>query len=161
SDSATQAATQTKTPPVEVSSAAVVERSLPRSIDLVGTLVADEEATVSSEVAGTVEEMNVELGTLVQQGQVIARLAPREFNLKVQQAKAALDQARARLGLRGDSDAIDPEQTTDVKQAKAALDDARLKFDRAKRLVANGDISQQRFDEADVNLRSAEARYQA
>jgi len=161
SETATQAATQSAPPPVEISTTTVVERSIQRSIETVGTLFPDEEAIVRNEVEGTIEEMNVELGSPVQRGQVIARLSPRQFELKVQQAKAALEQARARLGLRGDSDQIDPEQTTEVKQARAALDDARLKFERARRLIANGDISQQRFDEAEVNLRAAEARYQA
>ncbi|MBI1745317.1 MAG: efflux RND transporter periplasmic adaptor subunit [Acidobacteria bacterium] len=160
-ESSAQAMPQAKPPSVEVSSTQVVLRSLQRSIDVVGTLMADEEAVVSSEVAGPVAEMNVELGSRLSRGQVIARIAPKEFDLRVQQARAALQQARARLGLAGNTDQIDPEQTTDVKQARVALDDARLKFERARQLIANGDISQQRYDDAQVNLRAAEARHQA
>ena len=48
-----------------------------------------------------------------------------------------------------------------MRQAKAALDEARLRYERAKTLIKNGDISQERFDEAEIQHRSAEARYQA
>ena len=35
------------------------------------------------------------------------------------------------------------------------------RYQRAKTLIQNGDISQERFDEAEIQQRSAEARYQA
>ena len=102
-----------------------------------------------------------DLGSIVRQGQVLARLSSREFQLRVDQAEAALQQARSRLGLRGDSERLAPEQNSEVRQAKAALDEARLRYDRATTLIKNGDIPQERYDQAEIGFQSAEARYQA
>ncbi len=46
----------------------------------------------------------MDLGSAVQQGQLLGRLTPTDFALRVTQAEAALQQARPRLGLSGDQD---------------------------------------------------------
>ena len=43
---------------------------------MVGSLKADQEVVVSSEVRGTIEELPVDLGSVVRRGQVLARLSP-------------------------------------------------------------------------------------
>jgi RND family efflux transporter MFP subunit len=147
--------------PLPVATAPIVERRVDRYAEVVGTLKADQQVVVSSELKGTIAELPVDLGSTVRQGQVLARLSSREFQLRVDQAEAALQQARARLGLRGDSKQLSPEQNSEVRQAKAALDEARLRYDRAATLIKNGDIPQERYDQAEIGFRSAEARYQA
>jgi RND family efflux transporter MFP subunit len=132
-----------------------------RFVEVVGTLKADQEVVVSSEEKGTIEELPVDLGSVVRRGQVLARLSPREAQLRVDQAQAALDQARARVGLRNGNSRLEAEQNSEVRQAKAALDEARMRYQRAQTLIKNGDISQERFDEAEIQHRSAEAQYQA
>lgn len=158
---AVKAADRSHAEPIPVRVASIVERRVARYVEVVGTLKADQEVVVSSEVKGTVEELPVDLGSTVRRGQVLARLSQREFQLRVEQAEAALQQARSRLGLRGDSERLVPEQNSEVRQAKAALDEARLRYDRAKTLIKSGDISQERYDEAEIGYRSAEARHQA
>ena len=118
--------------PLPVATAPIVERRVDRYAEVVGTLKADQQVVVSSELKGTIAELPVDLGSVVRQGQVLARLSSREFQLRVDQAEAALQQARARLGLRGDSKRLAPEQNSEVRQAKAALDETRLRYDRAK-----------------------------
>jgi multidrug efflux pump subunit AcrA (membrane-fusion protein) len=86
--------------PLAVKTAVVEERPVKRFVEVVGTLKADQEVVVSSEEKGTIEELPVDLGSVVRRGQVLARLSPREAQLRVDQAQAALDQARARVGLR-------------------------------------------------------------
>jgi len=147
--------------PLLVKTGQVVERSIERYVEVVGSLKADQEVVVSSEAKGAVEELPVDLGSVVRRGQLLARLSQRESKLRVDQAQAALDQARARVGLRNGSGSLESEQNSEVRQAKASLDEARMRFDRAKTLIKNGDIAQERFDEAEINYRSAEARYQA
>jgi membrane fusion protein, multidrug efflux system len=147
--------------PLAVKTSLIVERTIERYVEVVGSLKADQEVVVSSEVKGTVEELPVDLGSVVRRGQLLARLSQRESKLRVDQAQAALQQARARVGLRNGSASLEAEQNSEVRQAKASLDEARLRFDRAKTLIKNGDIAQERFDEAEINYRGAEARYQA
>jgi RND family efflux transporter MFP subunit len=80
----------------------------------------------------------------------------------VDQAVAALQQARARLGLTpaGTDDRVDPEQTSLVRQARAVLDEARLTRDRTERLWKQELIAQAQLDTSISALAVAEARYQ-
>ncbi|HEX2521156.1 MAG TPA: efflux RND transporter periplasmic adaptor subunit [Terriglobia bacterium] len=160
-EQAVRAADAGRPEPLPVRTASIIERRVERTVEVVGTLKADQEVVVSSELRGTIEELPVDLGSVVRQGQVLARLSSREFQLRVDQAEAALQQARSRLGLRGDSERLAPEQNSEVRQAKAALDEARLRYDRATTLIKNGDIPQERYDQAEIGFQSAEARYQA
>jgi multidrug resistance efflux pump len=142
-----------------VKTALVEERPVARYVEVVGSLKADQEVVVSSEVKGIIEELQVDLGSVVRRGQLLARLAQREAQLRIDQAQAALDQARARVGMRNGSSSLEAAQNSEVRQAKAALDEARLRYERAKTLIKNGDISQERFDEAEIQHRAVEARY--
>jgi membrane fusion protein, multidrug efflux system len=92
-----------------------------RSTVALGSLAAFDQATVSVKVPGRLRSITVDLGSVVQQGQLIAQIDPQDYQLRVQQAEAALAQARARLGvpLSGNSDRIEPEQTSTVHQARA------------------------------------------
>lgn len=156
------AGTDTAQPkPLDVSTSAAVERRIRKSVETVGTLVAQDEVTVGGQVGGEITEISVDVGSPVRSGQVIARISPREYELKLQQAEAALQQARAQLGIIGAAEKIEVEQVAGVRQAKAMLDDARSQMDRTKKLVESGDLSQQRWDTAEANFRNMEARYQA
>ncbi len=146
---------------VDVDALPVAERTFDRQIEIVGTLVADEEVVVSTEVEGQVIEMRVDLGSVVRRGDVLARLESRDFELRLAEAEAAMQQVRARLGLTPDRDRIDPEETAIVRQARAAYEDARLRFQRIRQLHGRGVVSQQELDQADANLRIAEARYES
>ena len=90
------------------------EDRLIRAITVTGTLAAEEQVTLSMKVTGRLQDLYVDLGSRVTRGQVLARLTPTDFNLRENQAEAALQQARARLGLpvQGDDDRIDPEKTS-------------------------------------------------
>src|SRR5690606_14642356 len=70
-----------------------------RTVTVTGTLAAEEQVMLSLKVTGRLEELLVDLGSPVRRGQVIARLTPTDFELRLRQAEAALQQARARLGL--------------------------------------------------------------
>src|SRR3970282_1834872 len=65
---------------------------LPRTVTVTGTLAADEEVVAGFKVAGRVSEIAVDLGSPVRKGQVLARLDPTEFRLRVAPAEAALRQ---------------------------------------------------------------------
>ena len=98
----------------------------------------------------------------MRRGQVIARLSPTDFELKVRQAETALQQARAQLGLSpsGASDAVDPTQTAGVKQAAATLKQAQLNRDRMARLFQEQLIPRSDLDTAEANFGVADGRYQ-
>ena len=105
---------------------------LASSVTVSGTLAAEEQVTLSFKVTGRVEELRVDLGSIVRKGDLIARLTPTDFELRLRQSDAALQQARARLGLdpNGESDTVDPDQTALVRQARASLSEARRQRER-------------------------------
>jgi len=135
---------------------------LSRTVTVSGTLAAEEQAELAMKVAGRLETIAVDLGDRVARGQVIARLASMDFELRVAQAQNALEQARARLGLAaGEPDrVVPPEQTSVVKQAAANLRQAQLTHDRAANLFKQQLISQSDLDAAEATLQVADARYQ-
>ena len=127
-----------------------------------GTLAVDEEASVSFKVAGKIASISIDLGTVVKKGSVIAQLDTTDFELRVQQAEAALQQARVRLGLdpTGASDSIDPSTTGVVRQAKAVWDEAKSTLDRARQRQKSGVIAKSELDTVESQYRVADARYQ-
>jgi RND family efflux transporter MFP subunit len=112
-------------------------------------------------VAGRLAEITVDLGTRVKQGDVVARLDPTDFRLRVQLVENAIQQARARLGLpqAGASDRVDPEKTPLVRQAQAVLDEALLTRDRRIKLWEQQFIARAELDAAEAAAKVAEGRY--
>lgn len=149
-------------PPREVRVARAETASLARTVAVAGTLAADEQAELGPKVAGRLASIAVDLGDSVRRGQVLARLSPTDFDLRVRQSQNALEQARAQLGLApGDSpQTVDPQETALVKQASANLTQARLTRDRMTRLFEQQLIPQQDLDAAEAAFQVAEGRYQ-
>lgn len=146
----------------EVKVARATTETLARTVPVAGTLAADERAQVGLKVAGRLDSISVDLGDRVRRGQVIARLVPTDFQLRISQAQTLLDQARASLGLPPGSPAtvVSPDQTSVVKQAAATLHQARLTRERMTSLFEQQLIPQQDLDTAIANYGVAEARYQ-
>ena len=140
----------------------LLQEPLARSVTVSGTLAAEEQVTVSFKVTGRVEELRVDLGTTVRKGDLIARLTPTDFELRLRQAEASLQQARARLGLdpSGDTETVDAEQTAVVRQARAALTEARRQRERIATFVERGISAKADLETADAALEIAEGRHQ-
>jgi RND family efflux transporter MFP subunit len=149
-------------PAREVRVVAATERALPRTVAATGTLAAEDQITLSAKVAGRVEILDIDLGTRVYRGQPVAQLDQTDYKLRVEQAEAALQQARARLGLSpsGKDERVDPDQTAIVRQARAVLDEAKLTRDRSIKLLEQQLIARAQLDTAEANLQVAEGRYQ-
>src|SRR6267378_8001934 len=103
---------------VQTQSASLTRISIQRQIDLSGTLLSPDQAKVSSEVAGVVREVPVELGREVRKGDVLVRLEPREIELALDRAESALRQVEAQLGITRTQDIEPPpdEQIASVRQ---------------------------------------------
>jgi RND family efflux transporter MFP subunit len=155
------AATGSK-PPRAVKVVAAEQAQIERTVAVTGTLAAEDQVTVSFKVTGRLEALDVDLGSTVRQGQELGGLTATDFRLRVAQADAALQQARARLGLTADSadERVELEQTALVRQARAVLDQAKLTRDRAQAFAKKGIGSQADLDAAEASLRVADGRYQ-
>lgn len=128
-----------------------------------GYVVAHHKIAVGAKVMGRVAWIGVEKGDRVQAGQVLVRLEDQEFRAQVNQAKANLAAAQARLDqLRAGSR---PQEKLKDKAA-VALADANLKnaeaeHDRAARLYPAGIISKAELDRAVAQRDAARASLEA
>lgn len=152
--------TTTPAPATEVSTTTVIERAVNNSIEVTGTLEGQEEVTVSSEVEGTIAEINFDLGTYVKAGDLLVSLDKRELQWRVTQAEATMAAAEARLGRMGGK-TLPVDEHPEVRQARAALEQAQADYQRVDKLLEKGDVSRQLYDQTKALYDQARARLDA
>jgi HlyD family secretion protein len=123
-----------------------------------GTLNAVTTVQVGSQISGQVKEIFADFNTAVKKNQVIARIDPATFELRVAQARADLDAAEsavmvARSGLVA--------QQAEVGRVRVNLADAQRDFERKKSLVEKKFISPQELDKAGTVLDSTREQLKA
>jgi RND family efflux transporter MFP subunit len=140
---------------------AAVEKPIEQIVAVTGTLAAEQEIVLGLKVAGRISELPLDLGSTVQKGDVIARLDTTDFELRVRQSEASLQQARVRLGLPpdGTSEDVDLEKTAFVREARAQMDSARARLDRANQLLEKGLIAKADLDTVSGAYKVTEAQY--
>jgi RND family efflux transporter MFP subunit len=140
----------------------VSEQPFIQSITVTGTLAAEDQVDLGFKVAGRVAAVDVDLGSEVKSGQVVARLIPTDYELRLRQSEAALIQARVRLGLtaEGDDGTVDPEKTALVRQRRAVAQEARLNHERMKTFVERGLSPRAALEAAAAALEVAEGQHQ-
>ncbi|MBM3783108.1 MAG: efflux RND transporter periplasmic adaptor subunit [Acidobacteria bacterium] len=151
-----------ETAAADVSVIRVTPTSIPEVVNANGELFAEESATLSTKVPGRIVKLNVDLGSLVKAGEIVAELEKTDYEFRAQQAAALVDQSRARLGILGNStDDVKPEEVAVVKEADAALREARFILETTRKLEKDGVVSRIDFEKANVRTQGIEARYQA
>lgn len=109
-----------------------------------GYVVAQRKADVATKVTGQLVDLMVQEGSVVKQGQLLARLENED-------AKAVVDQSRANLTLAG----------ARVQEAQANLNNISRDFERMKNLVKSGAVSRSEYDTARTRYLSAQAALEA
>lgn len=132
--------------------------------EFVGRAEASRSAALSFRIPGRLAEIPVRQGEPVAEGQVVARLDPRDLETRVKDVRSQLDQARAVMSqLRSGA------RAEDINRLRAALearrserDEAQADFERYASLRKQDIVSQQEFerikarrDTAEANLESA------
>ena len=130
-DKAKQAAAAAPVPTVVVMD--VVQKTVPIYAEYVGQTDARETVEIRARVQAFLEAQHFIEGTVVKKDQLLFTLDRREYEAKLQQAKAELEGAMARLG-------------------KAETDEKRL-----KPLAERRAVPQQDYDNAVANLQTAQA----
>jgi multidrug efflux pump subunit AcrA (membrane-fusion protein) len=145
--------------PKPIATVAVQRDSVRRSVDVVGTLTAVDQVTVSSEADGTVREILADLGDRVKAGQVLIRLDNERQRYAYEQQQAALARTLAQYGATDPQNLPEPENTPDVQRARAELTQADSAFKRASQLLKRELIAQQLFDDAEAELQTKRAEH--
>jgi RND family efflux transporter MFP subunit len=142
-------AAQPQTPPVAVQVAAVATEDWPASYEATGTVRARTTATISSKVMGYVQQVSVQVGDRVRQGQALITLDARDLDVSLRRAEAGRTEVESAI----------PELENATAAAKANLDLAQSTFKRMEELAAKKSISNQELDEASARLKAAQANY--
>ena len=137
----------------------VRQDSVRRSVDVVGTLAAVDQVTISSEADGKVSRILADLGDRVKAGQVLIRIDNEKQQYSYEQQQAALARALAQYGATDPQNLPDIEKTPDAQRANADLTQATQAYDRASELFKRTLISQQALDDARAALQSKRAMY--
>jgi multidrug efflux pump subunit AcrA (membrane-fusion protein) len=163
--------------PVQTPSVATIRaitREVSATVQATGSFVAHDSSDVAPNEAGIIVATLVDVGDFVQTGQLIARLDDRDAKLRLDQARAAQQQAEAsvrqaqsKIGL-GQNQAFDPSTVPEVLAARAAYESAvaqqRLAQADSKRyenLVNSGDVSRSAYDKARTQVETADAQVNA
>jgi RND family efflux transporter MFP subunit len=148
---------------VQIQTTGVQKISIQRDVDLAGSLVSPDQAKVSSEVAGLVRQVLVEMGQDVAVGQTVAKVDSTELDLALQRARSQLKQTEAQLGIDGVRFKEPPpdEQIAAVRLATANRDDAQAQLRRAQKLRAQNLLPQADLDTAETKVKVSEANYQS
>ena len=138
---------------VYVTTAAAIQRDLPRFFEATGSLAGDQQTDVAPQTAGKVVAVGVDIGSPVRRGQMLVRLDESELKLRVDQAatqvaqaKAAVRQAEEKIGLRS-GQSFDPNRVAEVAAARVALELAEKNLRRAEKLIESGDVSRSFYDD--------------
>lgn len=133
----------------------------PATVRVQGSLLADEQAVIGSKLAGRVETVSVDLGSVVTRGEVLMKLDCRELQLRVQQAQAQLEQACAAIGKTPTDDETATTITTaaPVLLEQAMVDEAQAAVNRANRLLPSNAITDAEYETFAAQLKTAKARY--
>jgi RND family efflux transporter MFP subunit len=118
-----------------VRTSAVQAITTPRQIELPGTIQAFNTATLFARATGYIKTRNVDIGSHVKQGDVLAVIAAPDLDQQLDQARGQLAQMQAA-----------------VVQAVANVDLARATNDRTTRLVQDGWTSRQQGDNDRLGL---------
>jgi HlyD family secretion protein len=117
------------------------------------------EVRVAPEVGGQLATVNVQKGSRVRIGDVVAQLSAIELSAAVVQARAALDAASAQrdnvyAGVRAEEVAS---LASAIDKAKSRLDYAQSELARKAQLVPQNAASQQDLDQAEADVATARA----
>jgi multidrug efflux pump subunit AcrA (membrane-fusion protein) len=175
SEAPVSANTQTKAAQTPtVTAARVTVQEVSASVQTTGSFAAEETSRVAPDSPGVIASTSVDVGSVVKEGQVIARLDDRDAKLRLQQAEASMRQAEAsvrqaqsRIGL-GQSQAFDPNTVPEVLAARASSESAAAQArlaeadsQRYANLIGTGDISRSAYDRARTAAETAQAQANA
>ncbi len=126
-----------------------------------GTLMPDQQSALTPLVAGRVVAVLVERGQRVNEGDPILRLRDVDYRSQAASAQAAVNQARARLGITDGAGAFDPERASEVRAAAAQRDMAEDSLRRAEGLHTSGAMSDADYNRVSSQASAAREQYRS
>ncbi len=110
---------------------------------------------MATKVSGRVKKVNVVQDQIVQEGDLLVQIDPRDYELAVQRAEAALERAGQDIGAGTDAVAVAQAKLT---EARTQLDYIQIQAKRYLALAEKGTISKAEADRANAELTKAQAQ---
>jgi multidrug efflux pump subunit AcrA (membrane-fusion protein) len=144
--------------PVQVTP--VLSKPLTYSIKVTGDILPLMQVDLFPKVSGYLERIDVHIGDIVKQGQVIAQIERTDFLQKVKESEAKVAQAKAQLSeLEAGTRTEELRQAEEaVKQAQSKFENARLHWERIEALFKRQVISKKEMDSAEMDYTVAGAQ---
>lgn len=122
-----------------------------------GTTKVSEETSVTAEMAGKIQSINVDLGDHVSEGQVLLSIDGKDVDNNIKTAQAALELAQANYANTTGGSIESQQNTLDnaVKVAQMSYDEAKRNYDIYKSLYDTGAISEDQFKKIELSLDQA------
>lgn len=147
---------------IAVKTVAAERREQPDVLELTASLLPDEESRVTPLVGGRVSRVFVERGAKVKEGAPLVQLRNADYRTAADAARAALQQARARLGIgAGEEERFEPAQSADVLAADANRRLAEDAAARAEKLSEGGAVSAAELEASRQRAAAAREQYAA
>jgi RND family efflux transporter MFP subunit len=148
-DSSSSAAAAPATPPApRVTVSTVEERTVTETRELLGRVDARETVEIRPRVSGHIQEVKLQAGQLVKQGDVLFTIDPRWYQAAHDQAKAAVEGAkvRVRIAERDARRADDLLKSRAISVEEADTRTSKLEETRAELQAAEATLSSARLD---------------
>ena len=148
---------------VPVTTASARLGSVQRTVQVVGDLHGEEDATISNKVPGRLIAIYKDVGDRVEPGEPLAQLLRNDYLLSVQQKRSALLESLAKLGVNDvPGDGFDVGALPAVRRAKLQSGNAEAKFNRGKQLYDQKPplISQQDYEDLKTGYDVAKSNFE-
>lgn len=131
-----------------------------RNVEVVGTLAARDEVTISAQSEGVVLKIHADLGDFVKADQPLVEMDAEKLRYSLDQHKAALKSARTKYGATTSGELPAEKDTPDVRRAEVELAQARLTLQRTRDLFQSNIVSRQALDDIEVAYQTKQAAYE-
>ncbi len=136
---------------IKVTAEKVIKRTITETVNASGKVYPEIEVKVSPDISGEIVELNVAEGDSVKKGQVLARIYADIYSSQRDQAAAGVSQSEAQV----------QNSKAQLGALKATMEQAELTYNRQKLLLNDKVISRAEFEQAEQNIKSARAQYDA
>jgi HlyD family secretion protein len=140
----------------------ITKSSKPNEIIITG-VVESKQVDVASKIPGRIEELYVDEGSVVKQGDVLAKLESKELDAKVGQAQGAMEAAQAKFTMAKNGARKEEKRGAEQLyiQAKSQFEYAEKTWKRFQALYSDKVISTQENDEMEFKYNAAKAQMEA
>ncbi len=131
---------------IEVEYAKAKRSTIVEKVSASGMIQPEKEVKISPDVPGEITELHVAEGDSVQQGQLLIKIRPDNYQVALSRSQANLNQQKANF----------TESQARMTRAEAQFNRAKLQYERQKGLYEEKVISTADFEQAEVDFKVAE-----